>query len=193
MQVREALHFSARLRLSTAVSPAKRTAYVAEVLRLLELEPIADRLVRVETGARAFDAAFDVLPHLSHVFRRSVSLEPPTLLHLVSASASPLESNSAPTPLCCFWMSQQVVSGWGATRLQVHPMRLFFSATQVSMRALRRSSCARCATLLALAALSSAPFTSLRTRSFLRQVRNAPTVDRLVAPSIIFTPYRAAV
>ena len=39
------------------------------------------------------------------------------------------------------------------------------------MLALRRSSCARCAMSLALAALSSAPFTSRRTRSFLRQAR----------------------
>ena len=79
MQVREALHFSARLRLSTAVSPAKRTAFVAEVLRLLELEPIADRLVRVEAGVRAFNAAFDALPCVSRAFQVGVPGAPDAL------------------------------------------------------------------------------------------------------------------
>jgi ATP-binding cassette, subfamily G (WHITE), member 2, SNQ2 len=44
--VREALEFSARLRLSTTVTAAQRQAFVEEVMRLLELTHIADRLVR---------------------------------------------------------------------------------------------------------------------------------------------------
>ena len=43
--VREALEFSARLRLATSVLPSQRAAFVDEVMRLLELDKIASRLV----------------------------------------------------------------------------------------------------------------------------------------------------
>jgi ABC-type multidrug transport system ATPase subunit/ABC-type multidrug transport system permease subunit len=48
--VAEALHFSAALRLPAGVSPAARAAFVAEVIELLELSPLASRLVG-EAGA----------------------------------------------------------------------------------------------------------------------------------------------
>jgi ABC-type multidrug transport system ATPase subunit len=43
--VREALAFSATLRLEADVTPAQRDAHVEEVLRMLELSPLANRLV----------------------------------------------------------------------------------------------------------------------------------------------------
>ena len=43
--VREALELSARLCLPRVVSPSSRSAFVSEVLQMLELEPIADRLI----------------------------------------------------------------------------------------------------------------------------------------------------
>ena len=43
--VREALHFSASLRLASTVTPAQRTKFVEEVLDILELTPIADRVI----------------------------------------------------------------------------------------------------------------------------------------------------
>ena len=43
--VREALHFSASLRLPTTVSPDTRAAFVEENMRLLELSALASRLV----------------------------------------------------------------------------------------------------------------------------------------------------
>jgi ABC-type cobalamin transport system ATPase subunit len=43
--VREALAFSATLRLEADVTPAQREAHVEEVLRMLELLPLANRLV----------------------------------------------------------------------------------------------------------------------------------------------------
>ena len=43
--VREALLFSAKCRLPTNVSDESRIAYVDEILKLLELDTIADRLV----------------------------------------------------------------------------------------------------------------------------------------------------
>jgi len=49
MSVKEALEISAALRLSAEVTPAARAAFVADVMRLLELDPIADR----RTGALA--------------------------------------------------------------------------------------------------------------------------------------------
>jgi ABC-type multidrug transport system ATPase subunit len=48
--VREALEFSAALRLPESVPAATRTAFVGEILDLLELRPLADRLVG-EAGA----------------------------------------------------------------------------------------------------------------------------------------------
>lgn len=47
VQVREALEFSARLRLRPA-SHVQRAAFVSEILHLLELAPIANRIVRSE-------------------------------------------------------------------------------------------------------------------------------------------------
>ncbi len=43
--VREALNFSARLRLPASVTSAQRSAFIQEVLEILELEDIADRLI----------------------------------------------------------------------------------------------------------------------------------------------------
>jgi len=132
--VREALHFSAALRLPDGVSAKTKAAFVEEVLDLLELRSIADRLIG-ETGA-----ANGLAPGQRKILTVGVEL----------VSNAPI-----------LFLGEPALRSSPHARTRVlTSVRMQMSPRPGSTRALRRSLSASCATSRPLGVLSSRPSTS---------------------------------
>ena len=108
--VREALEFSAELRLPADVSSVQRTAFVYEAMELLELTNLSSRKVRVPSSCRATHPRRLVVrsappSFCSASYGRLATLETKTVWRRANASDSLSLWNCAQTRPCCSWTS----------------------------------------------------------------------------------------